>query len=67
MSERTQTEKPSETQTKQADPKPAEAKDMSKKGEEVKADMDDLIDKIDEVLEENCEQFVKDYVQRGGE
>lgn len=67
MAERTQTEKPSETETKQADPKPADAKDMSKKGEEVKADMDDLIDAIDEVLEENAAQFVKDFVQRGGQ
>jgi prokaryotic ubiquitin-like protein Pup len=26
-----------------------------------------LIDEIDEVLEENAEEFVKNYVQRGGE
>ncbi len=65
MAEQTQTQKPSET--KQADPKPSEAKDMSKKGEETKAEMDELIDAIDEVLEENSAQFVKNYVQRGGE
>jgi ubiquitin-like protein Pup len=29
--------------------------------------MDSLIDEIDEVLEENAEEFVKNYVQRGGE
>jgi len=26
-----------------------------------------LIEEIDEVLEENAEEFVKNYVQRGGE
>ena len=30
-------------------------------------EMDALIDQIDEVLEENAEEFVKNYVQRGGE
>ena len=29
--------------------------------------MDRLVDEIDEVLEENAEEFVKSYVQRGGE
>lgn len=27
----------------------------------------DLLDEIDDVLEENAEQFVKAYVQKGGE
>ena len=39
----------------------------AKKGEELKDEMDALIDEIDEVLEENAEEFVKNYVQRGGE
>jgi len=29
--------------------------------------MDDLLDEIDNVLEENAEEFVKNYVQRGGQ
>ena len=29
--------------------------------------LDDLLDEIDEVLEENAEEFVKNYVQKGGE
>ncbi len=29
--------------------------------------MDRLVDEIDDVLEENAEEFVKSYVQRGGE
>lgn len=28
---------------------------------------DALLDEIDSVLEENAEQFVKDYVQKGGQ
>ena len=37
------------------------------KGEQLKSDLDDLLDEIDEVLEENAEEFVKNYVQKGGE
>ena len=33
----------------------------------LKADLDDLLDEIDEVLEENAEEFVRNYVQKGGE
>ncbi len=42
-------------------------KKIAKRGEELKEEMDTLIDEIDEVLEENAEEFVKNYVQRGGE
>lgn len=37
------------------------------KGEKLKADLDDLLDEIDEVLESNAEDFVKSYVQKGGQ
>lgn len=40
---------------------------LSGKGEELKADLDDLLDEIDEVLEHNAEDFVKNYIQKGGE
>jgi prokaryotic ubiquitin-like protein Pup len=36
-------------------------------GEKLKADLDDLLDEIDEVLEDNAEEFVRNYVQKGGE
>ena len=36
-------------------------------GEKLKADIDDLLDEIDEVLETNAEDFVKSYVQKGGQ
>lgn len=34
---------------------------------EVAAELDDILDEIDSVLEENAEEFVKGYVQKGGE
>ncbi len=37
------------------------------KGEQLKADLNDLLDEIDEVLEENAEEFVRNYVQKGGQ
>ncbi len=30
-------------------------------------EIDDLLDEIDTVLEENAEEFVRNYVQKGGE
>ena len=39
----------------------------TKQGEKLKAELDDLLDEIDEVLEVNAEEFVKSYVQKGGE
>jgi ubiquitin-like protein Pup len=40
---------------------------LAKRGKELKESMDALVDEIDEVLEENAEEFVKNYVQRGGQ
>ncbi len=39
----------------------------SETGEKLKDELDDLLDEIDEVLEVNAEEFVKSYVQKGGE
>jgi ubiquitin-like protein Pup len=39
----------------------------AEQGEKLKAELDDLLDEIDEVLESNAEDFVKSYVQKGGE
>ena len=44
-----------------------EAPAKSDQGEKIKAELDDLLDEIDEVLEQNAEDFVKSYVQKGGE
>jgi ubiquitin-like protein Pup len=37
------------------------------RGQHLKDKMDELLDEIDGVLEQNAEEFVKDYVQRGGQ
>jgi ubiquitin-like protein Pup len=37
------------------------------KNEQLKNDLDNLLDEIDEVLEDNAEEFVRNYVQKGGE
>lgn len=44
-----------------------EAPASSEQGEKIKAELDDLLEEIDEVLESNAEDFVKSYVQKGGQ
>ena len=41
--------------------------DEQKKSDEVAAEVDELLDEIDEVLESNAEDFVRSYVQKGGQ
>jgi ubiquitin-like protein Pup len=45
----------------------AEKAETTAKGQELKDEMDEIIDEIDSVLEQNAEEFVKSYVQKGGE
>jgi prokaryotic ubiquitin-like protein Pup len=65
MAEREQKKKqaPSRTEEETVEEVPA----GSEQGEKIKAELDDLLDEIDEVLESNAEEFVKSYVQKGGE
>lgn len=35
--------------------------------EKLKAETEDLLDEIDGLLEENAEEFVRNYVQKGGQ
>ena len=39
----------------------------TERGDRLKADLDELLDEIDEVLEDNAEEFVRNYVQKGGQ
>ena len=39
----------------------------TEKTDRLKAELDSLLDDIDEVLETNAEDFVKSYVQKGGQ
>jgi ubiquitin-like protein Pup len=52
-----------ETETEVEEATPA----SSERGEKIKAELDDLLDEIDEVLEDNAEEFVRNYVQKGGQ
>jgi ubiquitin-like protein Pup len=64
MAEREQRRKPApDRHQEEVDEQPH----TSDKGEKIKAELDDLLDEIDEVLEVNSEEFVKSYVQKGGE
>ncbi len=45
----------------------ATAADVKERHEKLTDDVDALLDEIDDVLEENAEEFVRGYVQKGGE
>jgi prokaryotic ubiquitin-like protein Pup len=64
MAEREQIRKPAPAKK---DAEIEEAPAPSEKGEKIKAELDDLLDEIDGVLETNAEEFVMGYVQKGGE
>ncbi len=61
---------PSGDQTRKPRPKKDEEsgqKTDAKATEESPSEVDDLLDEIDEVLEDHAEEFVRSYVQKGGE
>ncbi len=64
MAEREQKRK---TTTERSDEAVEEVPATSATGDKLKAELDDLLDEIDEVLEDNAEEFVRNYVQKGGE
>jgi ubiquitin-like protein Pup len=41
--------------------------DVAERHKEMTEDVDSILDEIDEVLESNAEEFVRAYVQKGGE
>lgn len=41
--------------------------DVSERKEALDDDVDAILDEIDDVLEENAEEFVRGFVQKGGE
>ena len=51
----------------QVEPVDAEATDLQERQEKLSEDVDAILDEIDEVLEENAEEFVRQYVQKGGQ
>jgi ubiquitin-like protein Pup len=41
--------------------------EVAERHEKISHETDNLLDEIDEVLEENAEEFVRGYVQKGGQ
>ncbi len=41
--------------------------EVAERHKEMTEDVDSLLDEIDDVLEENAEEFVRSYVQKGGQ
>jgi ubiquitin-like protein Pup len=41
--------------------------DVTERHKELSEDVDSILDEIDDVLEENAEEFVRSYVQKGGQ
>ena len=50
-----------------ADAAPAPADAVSERKEQLDEDIDAILDEIDEVLETNAEDFVKSFIQKGGQ
>ncbi len=65
MAERERKQKPAPKEREEVADEEVAAK--SERGEKLKEDIDDLLDEIDSVLEDNAEEFVRSYVQKGGE
>lgn len=41
--------------------------EVAERHKEMTEDIDAILDEIDEVLEENSEEFVRQYIQKGGQ
>jgi prokaryotic ubiquitin-like protein Pup len=67
MAERAQRQKQTSDRTDSGATSDTEPVASTATGEKLKAELDDILDEIDEVLESNAEDFVKSYVQKGGE
>ncbi len=48
-------------------PAPEANPEVAERHEKITEEVDDLLDEIDSVLEENAEEFVRGYVQKGGQ
>ncbi|WGL50773.1 ubiquitin-like protein Pup [Nocardioides sp. BP30] len=44
-----------------------ETSDVAERKEALDNDIDDILDEIDDVLETNAEDFVKSFIQKGGQ
>jgi prokaryotic ubiquitin-like protein Pup len=65
--ERVQLKKSASQQTSETESSPGKGKVDDAEIQRIKEETDELLDAIDAVLEENAEEFVAAYVQKGGE
>jgi ubiquitin-like protein Pup len=61
--QRQTTRRSEDTEETQAD----SAAEVRERHEKLSEDVDSILDEIDDVLEENAEEFVRSYVQKGGQ
>lgn len=66
MAERTKKQRTTPQREKDA-PAEIESENDTENTDRLKRELDGLLDEIDEVLETNAEDFVKSYVQKGGQ
>jgi ubiquitin-like protein Pup len=67
MAERTKKSVERATATDAETPPVADSARTSDKRTRLSDDIDSILDEIDDVLEANAEDFVRNYVQKGGE
>lgn len=57
----------SQRRAEEEQPADAGQADLAERKDKLDADVDALLDEIDDVLEENAEEFVRGFVQKGGQ
>jgi len=55
------------TEEVEAAPETQETSDLAERKEKLDDDTDALLDEIDEVLESNSEEYVRGFIQKGGQ
>jgi ubiquitin-like protein Pup len=55
------------TEDEDAAPEAQESSDLAERKEKLDDDIDSILDEIDETLESNSEEFVRGFVQKGGQ
>ena len=51
----------------EADEQASAQSGLAERKEQLDADVESLLDEIDDILEENAEEFVRGFVQKGGQ
>jgi ubiquitin-like protein Pup len=54
-------------ETEETDVSASATSDVAERHEKLSEDVDAILDEIDDVLETNAEEFVRSFVQKGGE